>query len=114
MRYGVEQEQAAWRVYDEATGATVAAAPTEEGCREYIEWRERLIRRLFALLGEARITERRARLNLYRWFCHDLTVTSTDNLDERELRGLADLLEDWKRRGELEAQARSHTGDFEG
>jgi hypothetical protein len=73
----------------------------------------RLIRHVFALLNEAKITDRRERLNLYRWILHDPSVNSTNDLNETELDVIATMLKTWKRQGELESQAREHAGGFE-
>jgi hypothetical protein len=67
---------------------------------------------VFALLREARITDRRDRLNLFRWILDDPSVMSTNDLNEHEIQGIADTLRNWQREGELEAQARAHTGPF--
>lgn len=69
-----------------------------------------LVRKVFALLGAAHVTNREERLNLLRWMLHDPSVTSTNDLGEYELKLVADLLEKWQRDGELEFQARQHTG----
>jgi hypothetical protein len=65
---------------------------------------------VFALLREAHVTEREERLTLYRWILADPSVNSTNDLGEYELKLVADLLEKWQREGELEFQARQHTG----
>jgi hypothetical protein len=72
-----------------------------------------LVRKVFALLGAARVTNRDERLNLMRWILHDPSVMSTNDLSEPEIKMVADLLEKWQRDGELEAQARQHTGPYQ-
>jgi hypothetical protein len=72
----------------------------------------RLVRRVFALLHEARVEDRRERVNLYRWILHDPSVMSTNDLNVTELETIANLLTTWQKQGELEARAREHTGDF--
>lgn len=67
----------------------------------------KLVRRMFALMGEARITDRGDRFDLYRWMISDPRVYSTNDLDETEIRTIADTLEYWKRNGELEVRART-------
>lgn len=69
---------------------------------------ERRCRHVFALLREAGITEREPRLNLFRWIVADPTISSTNDLNERELVLIADMLTTWKRAGELESNAREH------
>jgi hypothetical protein len=69
-----------------------------------------LVRKVFALLGQAHVTEREERLNLLRWILHDPTVTSTNDLGEHELRMVADVLAYWQSLGELESRSRQHTG----
>lgn len=65
-------------------------------------------RRMFALLGQARIKEKQDRLKLYRWFFQDEGITSTNDLSADALRSLADTLAYWQREGRLESEARSH------
>lgn len=65
-----------------------------------------LVRKVFALLGAAKVTERRDRLNLYQWIMHDPSVMSTDDLNQIELDVVANTLEHWQRNGELEVRAR--------
>jgi hypothetical protein len=77
-----------------------------------LAWQRRT-RHVFALLREARITDRQQRLNLFRWILHDPSVMSTNDLNETELDVIATTLKTWQRQGELEAQAREHTGNFE-
>lgn len=70
-----------------------------------------LVKKVFALLGQAKVTERADRLKLYRWIMHDPSVTSTDDLDQMELDTIAKTLEYWQRNGELESRARAVIGD---
>jgi len=72
----------------------------------------KLVRLMFALLGEARVTAREERLNLFRWICQDPRVDSTNDLSEEEIKMIADLLNKWKGMGELESRAREHTGPY--
>lgn len=74
-------------------------------------WQARC-RRVFALLRDAKIADREERLNLFRWILHDPTVTSTNDLDTRDLEAIMNLLAHWQRNGELEINARQHTGAF--
>ena len=67
----------------------------------------KLVRRMFALLGQAGVTEDRDRYALYRWMVADPRIGSTDNLDEHEIRTIADTLAYWQRNGELESRART-------
>ena len=62
---------------------------------------------MFALLGQSRITEKRDRLQLYRWMISDPRVTSTNDLNENEIRMIADTLAYWQRNGELESRCRT-------
>jgi hypothetical protein len=68
---------------------------------------QNLVRRMFALLAEARVTSKADRLDLYRWMVADPRVYSTNDLNEADIRMIADTLEHWKRNHELES--RSHT-----
>lgn len=62
---------------------------------------------MFALLGQGRITEKRDRLRLYCWMISDPRVTSTNDLNETEIRMIADTLAYWQRNGELEYRCRT-------
>jgi hypothetical protein len=61
---------------------------------------------MFALLGQARITGRGERIWLYRWMCSDPRIMTTNELDENEIRMIADTLAYWQREGELESRSR--------
>lgn len=67
---------------------------------------QRKCRRVYALLGAAHITDREARLRLFRWILSDDTVSSTNDLSMQDLDGIADTLWHWQQLGELEARAR--------
>lgn len=71
---------------------------------------QRRCRHLYALLREAHIQDREDRLNLFRWICHDPSISSTNDLDLITLGMVVDTLEYWKREGRLESEARTHTG----
>lgn len=64
-------------------------------------------RRMFALLGEAKVKEKQDRLKLYRWFFQDNTIGSTNDLSADALRSLADTLVYWKSQGRLESESRA-------
>jgi hypothetical protein len=68
----------------------------------------RASRRVFALLREATITTREDRLNLYRWFFQDNTISSTNDLSTDALRAFADTLDYWKRERRLQDEARRY------
>jgi hypothetical protein len=74
---------------------------------------QRRVRMLFALLREAHISDRKERLNLFRWILHDPSVSSTNDLDTNEVNMIIEMLSYWKREGRLETEARQHVGDFE-
>jgi hypothetical protein len=65
----------------------------------------RASRRVFALLREAGITKREDRMNLYRWFFQDNTISSTTDLNTEGLRSFADTLDYWKRERRLPEEA---------
>jgi len=68
----------------------------------------RASRRVFALLREAGINAREDRLNLYRWFFSDNTISSTNDLSTDALRSFADTLDYWKREKRLQEEARRY------
>jgi hypothetical protein len=68
-----------------------------------------LVRKVFALLGAAHVTDRGERLRLLRWMLHDPTIASTNDLGEHELRAVADTLAYWQSLNELESRCREHT-----
>lgn len=76
------------------------------------DW-QRQSKRMFALLREARLPskDREARLKLYRWFLHDPTISSTNDLSTGDLKALADTLAYWKREGRLESEVRTHIAE---
>lgn len=65
-----------------------------------------LVRKVFALLKNAHVTERRDRLRLYQWVLRDLTIMSTDHLSQADLETVAHTLSMWQHQGELESRAR--------
>jgi hypothetical protein len=67
----------------------------------------KLTRRMFALLGQARVTGRGERIWLYRWMVSDPRIVSTNELDENEIRMIADTLAYWQRNNELESRSRT-------
>lgn len=67
---------------------------------------EKLVRRTFALLRDARMGERKDRINLFRWILQDPCVGSTNDLDELELQVIVNVLSTWQQQGELEFKAR--------
>jgi len=71
---------------------------------------ERLVKRTFALLREARISDRRDRIDLFRWILHDPSVSSTNDLNEAELETVVNMLSTWSRQGELESRSREAIG----
>jgi len=62
---------------------------------------------MFALLGQARITEKWDRIWLYRWMCSNPEIVSTNDLSEPEIRMIADTLAYWQRNNELESRSRT-------
>lgn len=69
----------------------------------------RASRRVFALLNEAGVKVKEDRLNLYRWFFQDETISSTTDLSAEALRQFADTLDYWKRERRLQEEARKYT-----
>ena len=69
---------------------------------------QRRSRQVFALLREAGISEREERLNLFRWIVSDQTVSSTNDLNVHDLKGIAQTLAYWKAKGELVQRAHEH------
>lgn len=65
-----------------------------------------LVRKVYALLGAAHISERADKLRLFRWILHDPSIMSTNDLNQAELEGIAATLAGWQRQGELESRAR--------
>ena len=76
-------------------------------------WQKRC-RRLFALLREAKVTDREDRLNLFRWAVSDPTISSTNDLDYHSLNVVVQMLEYWQREGELVEQAAAHIAPIQG
>jgi hypothetical protein len=68
----------------------------------------RASRRVFALLREAGVTKREDRMNLYRWFFQDNTISSTNDLSTDALRNFADTLDYWKRERRLPEEAQRY------
>lgn len=67
-----------------------------------------LVRKVFALFREAglgRKEDRPARLRVYEFITWDI-VTSTDDLTAADLAAIANTLEYWKARGEIEYRCR--------
>jgi len=67
---------------------------------------ENVVRRTFALVRDARITDRDDRLNLFRWILQDPSVMSTNDLNENELDVINRVLGYWQKNGEIEARSR--------
>lgn len=67
---------------------------------------DKTVKHVFALLGDARISDRGERLSLYRWILHDPSVMSTNDLDETDLETIIHTLGAWQRQGEIEAKSR--------
>ena len=80
---------------------------------EDARWRRRC-RHVYALLRKAEITDREARLNVFRWIIHDPTISSTNDLSLRDLNVIVDVLEQWKHHGELLTQAHEHSQPMQG
>ena len=80
--------------------------------QEYL-WQRRS-RRVYALLREAKITDREARLNLFRWIVHDPTISSTNDLSHLEMGLIIEVLETWKRDKELVQRAHEHIEPTQG
>lgn len=78
---------------------------------------EKLVRRTFALLRDAGISDRDDRLNLFRWVLQDPSVMSTNDLGENELDVVVRVLSYWQRNEELISRSReaieSWTGGHE-
>lgn len=67
---------------------------------------EKLVKRTFALMRDAKISERDDRINLFRWILQDPSVTSTNDLNEAELDTVVRVLSYWQRNEELVSRAR--------
>jgi hypothetical protein len=73
---------------------------------------EKLVRRTFALLRDAGISDRNDRLNLFRWILQDPQVTSTNDLDENELDVVVRVLSYWQKNEELISRSRMAIGSW--
>lgn len=64
------------------------------------------VRRTFALLRDAGVSDRDDRLNLFRWILQDPSVTSTNDLNETELDVVNRVLSYWQNNEELKSRSR--------
>ena len=67
---------------------------------------------MFALLKEARVTERADRIALYCWVTAHPDVESTDDLNRHEIDAIVNMLATWSRVGMLESCCREAIDDY--
>ncbi len=67
-------------------------------------------KRVFALLREAKLEDRDARLRLFSWvICRQ--ITTTNDLSHYELEAIVSCLATWQRMGELEEKVAKHSAE---